>query len=351
MQLVVRWGLVSVLTAASVGGPVGTALAQGSNDAVYTAKGSPVVGTITEMSRTEVTVTVAGVARKVPVNEINRVTLADDPVELRRAREAMHEGQMEEVLEQLKNVTLGATERDVVRQDVAFHVAKANAVLALRGQGDSAEAARQMLEFARANQGSYHFYEVVELLGDLAVALGSYDNAINYYGQMTKSPWPELQLRGAVLEGRALQAKGDFAGAAAKYGLVIGSPVTAPEAEREKTFAQIGRAACLAEVGKPDEGLPLVEDIIAKSDPQDQVLFARAYNALGACHRKANRIQDAILAYLHVDILFIQDTDAHAEALYYLSSLWPQIDKQDRAVQARSQLKANYPGSAWARRQ
>ena len=78
------------------------------------------------------------------------------------------------------------------------------------------------------------------------------------------------------------------------------------------------------------------------------MLFARAYNALGRCYMKQNKPKDAVLALLHTDVLFYADADAHAEALYYLSKLWSDINKSDRAVAARSTLRERYAGSIWA---
>jgi len=54
---------------------------------------------------------------------------------------------------------------------------------------------------------------------------------------------------------------------------------------------------------------------------------------------------------LHTDMLFHADADSHAEALYYLSKLWPDINKADRAIAAKNTLRERYPGSVWAARE
>ena len=97
-----------------------------------------------------------------------------------------------------------------------------------------------------------------------------------------------------------------------------------------------------------DEGVALLQDIINKNDPQDAPLFARTYNALGRCYLKLNKPKDALLAFLHTDVLFSGDAEAHAEALYHLSKLWSDMNKSDRAVAARTTLRERYAGSIWA---
>jgi hypothetical protein len=55
------------------------------------------------------------------------------------------------------------------------------------------------------------------------------------------------------------------------------------------------------------------------------------------------------LAFLHVDTLFFADADQHAQALYYLSDLWGQLNQPDRALEARTTLKNRYAGTRWAK--
>src|SRR5687768_9051282 len=150
---------------------------------------------------------------------------------------------------------------------------------------------------------------------------------------------------------RSLVGQKDFANALQKFDAVLASELTTPEAAQQKLFASIGKAVCLAETNKPDEGITLIEDIIAKNDAQDAELFAKAYNALGNCYLKANRPKDALQAFLHTDILFYADAESHAEALYRLSKLWNDVNKSDRAVAARNTLRERYAGSVWAQQE
>ena len=78
------------------------------------------------------------------------------------------------------------------------------------------------------------------------------------------------------------------------------------------------------------------------------MLGARAYNALGTALRKAGKPYDALLAFLHVDILYFASPEDHAEALANLAALWHEVHKTDRAIQAQETLRKRYKNSRWA---
>ena len=178
------------------------------------------------------------------------------------------------------------------------------------------------------------------------MALTRFDSGIKYYNQLSEAPWPETKMRVAVLEGNALVANANFTEALAKFDSVLASGVDDAKAREQKLLATLGRSVCLAATGKPDEGIPLVTKIIEENDSQDKsILFAKAYNALGTCYLHGKK-QDALLAFLHVDLLFNQDPDAHAEALFQLSGLWRRRAK--RNVVRRQYAETRYSGSSWA---
>ena len=69
----------------------------------------------------------------------------------------------------------------------------------------------------------------------------------------------------------------------------------------------------------------MIEQMIQDTDPEQKELQARAYNALGNCYEQAGRTKDALLAFLHVDVLYGTVPDAHAEALSHLIPLWESV--------------------------
>jgi tetratricopeptide (TPR) repeat protein len=329
-------------------GMLTTATVRAQDDQVFAKSGTPTRGTITAISPTQVKIQSTGAALTFEVKDIMKVTFNGEPSELRTARDRALAGQYEDAIEELKKVNMNEINVSVIQQDVGYYAAYCTAQLALTAGGDKAAAINLLRNFLGQNQTTFHFFEGVTLLGDLYFASGDFTNAATFYKLLERATWPEYQMKSAVLQARALSADDKFQEALSLYERVLSSGLNTPEALEQKMHATVGKAICLSATGQADEGIGMIENLIAKNDPSDMVLFGRAYNALGACYQKVGKSYDALLAYLHTDVLFFADRDAHAEALYHLGELWQEVGKSDRAVQARSLLQARYPGSRWA---
>jgi tetratricopeptide (TPR) repeat protein len=325
------------------------ALAQREFDQVFMTKGAPSRGLVTDMNRDEVKLDMSGATRTIDVSEIVRITFRDEPSELNVARTTIiAQKNYNQGLVELRKLDGAKVDRDYVKQDIEYYRALCQCKLAMNEGGDRVAADKAMFNFVRSAPQSYHFYEAAELLGDLAMAGGKWADAAKYYGPIAGAKWPDYQMRANNAIGRALVGEKKYDEALEKFKAVSSSEQSTAEANRQKNLAAVGRAVCQAETGKADEGIAALQDLINKNDPQDSVLFARAYNALGRGYLKQNKPKDAVLAYLHTDVLFYNDADAHAEALYHLSKLWSDINKSDRALAARSTLRERYAGSVWA---
>jgi len=325
-----------------------TAPALAQQDTIIGRGGTPIRGTIVGISPTTVKIETTGATRDVETREIQKLSFGDEPADVASGRDQALAGQFENALASLKKINLAEIQNDVIKQEVGYYTAYCNAKLALNAGGDKAAAITDLKAFIGQNRTTFHFFEGVQLLGDLNFADGKYADAATFYGLLAQAGWPEYQMRAAVQQARAQAAEGKYAEAQAAYEQILASGLNTPEAAVQKMHATVGRAVCLAATGKHEDGITIIEDLIAKNDPSDAALFGQAYNALGACYEKAGKPQDALMAYLHTDLLFFKDGESHAEALYHLSKLWAAVNKADRAVQARGTLQSRYPGSRWA---
>jgi tetratricopeptide (TPR) repeat protein len=345
-----------------------------SADFIRKTDGRQASGDVVEMSKLEVTVAVGGSRTQVPVNEIDSIRYSGEPSLLNPARIAVKAGQYEQAVEALEKIDLTTVQRAEIRQDIQFYTALAKARIALAADDDDQipEAGRLMLTFVRDGSNNYHYLEACEVVGDLLVAIGEYAKAQEYYSQLEQAPWPDYKMRAAVAVGQAVLAEGRALSADAKSGLVEEKLDTAlksfedalaiqaqgPSANRQRLAATLGKARCQAEKagmlpdGKKDEkaklvdeAVKLVEDVIVNANPEENQLLAQAYNTLGLAHLKAGRTKDALLAFLHVDILYFTSPSEHIEALENLVPLWKQVQQPRRAEEAAKILGERYKRS------
>jgi tetratricopeptide (TPR) repeat protein len=344
-----RFSLISLLALAT-----GLTLGAGSASAQFDSiqlRGQPVAkkGLLKEITKDKITLEINSVPQSFDVNQIVRFDFDKEPNELNNARNAIAQRKYQLAADELKKLDGKPEKNRDIAADIAFYKAYCQAKLAITAGGDKAAAIVKVLEWAKTNANNFHFYESAELLGDLSVAAGQSADAVRYYGSLSAAPWPDYQMKGNIAVGRALVAEKKYAEALAKFEAVAAASDSSAEADAQKRLATTGKAVCLAETGKADEGVALLQALIKDNNPEDdKVLFARAYTALGNCYLKQSKNKEALQAFLFTDILFDADADAHAEALYHLSKLWAEVNKSERAQQAKALLKDRYAGSVWA---
>ena len=320
------------------------------DDQIYliSSPSSSVKGKIDSITKNEVTVRVNGVPRKLAANDISRIQFLDSSIEVLQASAMFRKGQLKDARAELAKVNLGEIQNNFVKQDVAYMLAAVDARSALAGDGDKNQAGNLLVAFLQQHTDSFHYYEVVELFGDLAYVVGSFDVAAKQYTILTTSPWPELEIKGTLRLANSTVGKGEFANALVMFEKVAAVQATTPLMQSTVSEAKAGQARCLGETGKPAAGIALTDKLIKDNDPKTQKqLFAQAYNAQGVCYRSNKQPKDAILAFLHTHLIFNESADAHAESLYHLSQLWSEVSKADRAQDSKRLLREKYAGTFW----
>ncbi|HWB11318.1 MAG TPA: tetratricopeptide repeat protein [Pirellulales bacterium] len=311
---------------------------------------SPLKCSISSINKNEVQYTKSGKDETVPTYEIESIRLTDEPPQLNLIRNQVNNGAYENALKALDRLNPDSIERAEVKAEVQYLRAYAHARLALGGSGDVAEAGRQVKAFIDAHPDSYHFYGANELAGDLLVALGKYDAATNFYKALAAAPADAYKIRAGIDTGRAKLAEKKYPDALKEFDTALGLAEKGKSPEAQKLSAMLGKASCLAQTGQPEEGVKLAETVIAKLPAEEVDLHAWAYVVQGNCYRQMpDRTKQALLAFLHVDVLYFSNPQLHAEALWNLASLWQDLKKSDRASQASSLLKERYPNSTWAK--
>jgi tetratricopeptide (TPR) repeat protein len=141
-----------------------------------------------------------------------------------------------------------------------------------------------------------------------------------------------------------LARRGEHAQAVAALDALIKS---APENSARRREARLTRAECLAAQEKFTEAEAEVRSLIKALPAEDAPTQSLAYNTLGDCLRAAHKPKDALLAYLHTDLLYAKDREQHPRALARIAQVWRELKREDRSDEVMQRLRQEYPQSPW----
>jgi len=318
-------------------------------DKIYPRAGAAAAGKILEVTRNGVKMEIRGVNENYASNDIQRIVYETEPPQLSRAKELILTEQWDDALDSLKKVDTKTIVREEVKKEFLFYVGFVQAQLALQGQGDPQVADASLIKFVQADAQSFHFYAAADALGTLAAATGAYDKASQYFTALAGAPFPEYKMKAQYMLGTANLSLGKIPEARTAYGTAISASADNADAKRYQKMARLGVVRCDTADKKAGEAIKNLRTMVSENDATDSQLFAQIYNALGEAHRQSGQDEEALLAYLHTDLLFTSDPNSHAEALYYLAQLFSKVDPQ-RAADAKSRLQSQYASSAWAKK-
>ncbi|MDR2439994.1 MAG: tetratricopeptide repeat protein [Planctomycetaceae bacterium] len=309
---------------------------------VQEGKGKNLSGTILGVNAEKITIDVRGEKQEIPANIIALTEYDGEPSSLKTARTAFDGSRMSETLEALAKVDPKTLTKPEIKQDFDYLTAAAKTKSVLAGFGNLADAEKSLLDFIKNNKNSYHYFEICELYGDLMVQAGKFDNAKKSYAALAKAPWSEYSLKATVSLGMAEITEKKTDSARKNFEIVIKSEDNSEQAQRLKNIAQVGLALCLTTEKKYDEAIKILEEIAKNSGNEDSVFQSLVYNSLGSTYAQAGKPREAILAYMHTDILFSSARNEHIKALQELSKLWKQVKRNERAEETDNRLKSIY---------
>lgn len=324
-------------------------------DAVKKIGNAPrLAGSLKGITANDVTIEVSGQAQKVPVTDVEAIEFDGEPSELKLVRSSIKTGGDQNALKFLDQIKTETITNKGIKQDLAFYRALALARMALRGAGDVKKAGLEVFNFVSAHPDSYHFLPAQEVLGELLVADNNVDQALKAYTVLDQSPFDEFKMRAGVARGRALMSQKKYPEALTEFDKVLKLPFNpmtqkGTTSESQRFAAILGKAQCQANTGSYEEAIKELEGtIIPNLNPEESRLQAAAYNTLGNCYnQKPDGKKAALLAFLHVDVLYNIVPSEHAEALWNLSNLWIDIGKNERGQECLNRLNRLYPGSPW----
>lgn len=311
----------------------------------------PLAGDVTAVSKTEVTIKNSkGDSIKVPANEIQSIAWTGDTPDTGVARSDENAGRYQKAIDGYqKSLQAGKSSNAFAKADLEFGIARSSAKLALGEPAKIDDAIKKLDDFGKSQSDHYRYYEAVGLLGQLYAAKGDAIKAKLAFDKLGKAPWKESQMAAKIASGRLLLKENKLDEAAAEYDAVLGMTPEGPVEESQRQEAVLGKARILIAQKKYDDSLKLLDEVIDKAAADDSKVNAEAFLRKGDCLREKGDDKDALLAYLHVDVLFASEKPLHAEALFRLSQLWDKVGSKARADDARDRLRSDYDHTEWAK--
>jgi len=309
---------------------------------------SPLLGDVTGYTKTEVTLKRGSKSVQIPANEIQRVRWDGEPPQLNIARNQEANGNYAAALAEYKKSEASASAN--LKKDLQFMTARATAQSAKSNAANLDNAIKLLNDFVKSNGDHYQYYPAMKLLGEAYLVKKDYPAANTAFGAVERSPWKDYQMDAKNLKARVLLAQGNTKGALAAFTAVMKMDAKSEPEQASKRAAQLGSALCLEKEGKQKEAISILNEIIKTTSSQQSPLLAEAYLRMGDCYRELGEPKEALIAYLHIDVLFPTEPAVHAEALYHLSTLWGKVQKPERGVEARTILQQQYPDSEWTQK-
>lgn len=324
-------------------------------DTVYKkSDGDGVGGTITSITKTEVVVTqkVGNKEITVPANDIESIQWDAEPPVLGLARSNERSGNLDEALAGL-NEAKGATEDNRIQAEIDFLLARTASKIAQKDTQQLPTAIEQLKTYTGKNRDYFRFYDAQMLLGETALLAKDTVTAEAAFTLIEQSPWQDYKMAAQLGNAKSLLIQDNVSGAKAIFDKVASvNPKTGAEKSR-RLEAIIGQASCEQKSSNFDAAIKSLDQVIHETAPEDTRLLAQAYLEMGACHAAdPNKVKEAVLAYLHVDVIpsLAENSDLHAEALYHLAKLWPTAGQPARGAEASAKLEQDYPNSPWTKK-
>jgi len=306
-------------------------------------------GKIIGMSATAISFEGKDAPNEITVNEITFIIFENSPESLTTAQRDMIHGDYEKAIDALKK-EITEDKRPEVADEIKYCRAFCTAQLALAGAADAdpVDAAKMLFKFIADSPNNFHNLKACELMGDLCVTVGKFADAQKYYAKLSAAPWADYKIRAQVALGRSYLAQGNAAAADKAFEEALTLNASGDLAEIQRTGARIGKARCLVLGGKVDQALRTLNEILDRAEDNTPEVNAMAYNAKGTALRKAKKPQDAIIAFLHVHLLYSTLPDLDAEAVANLAQLFHDTHKPGHEHDMREILGDKYKNSRWA---
>lgn len=342
------WGLAALAAAITFSLTTTTSSAVAAEDGILKltpnttikATGNQIKGVIHSETAVEVKIG----SQTVPVEQIDSLEYDPMPPNYLLANNREKAGNLAEAADLFgKAATDAGSSKPFVARAAQFHRARIVATIALGEPNRAAEAVNLLEAFLRANANARQTGPALELLARLHISKSDVDKADKALDDLAKIPW--AQSRARVMQAQLLITIKKYDEAITNLDGLIAAAAEGSESRRDATLA---KAEALGGLKRFDEAEKLARGVIAAAGPEDAETQAAAHNALGEVLRQAGKPKEALVEFLHTDILYPRDREQHARALARIAGVCRELKLEDQAKDAVDRLKADYPTSPFA---
>jgi tetratricopeptide (TPR) repeat protein len=202
----------------------------------------------------------------------------------------------------------------------------------------------ELKDFQVKNASGWQFGQAMALLGDLQLELKEFTDAEKTFRSLAESPVSsEIRLAASLKLAQMPSWLKRAPDAIKQVQTIIEQQ---PQGSLERSRAQITLAECLAADKRLSEARQLLRRVI--DEAKDNRLKGEAYNSLGRCYLFAEpadavNLHEARWAFLFVDLIYNQNKEDQAQALYYLAQIFERLNEPERARECTDVLLADRP--------
>lgn len=285
------------------------------------------------------------------VSNLKSVQFDGEPTGLSTARSNERSGALDTALTKYTDIQKSYSGSDKrLKTELEFLIARVKGKLALVDPAQADPAKEALNTFRTANKINFRYLEATLLQASVHSIKGETDEGRALLTEVQQSSVEGFKLQAGVDLGRLLLNAGNAAEAQAAFDGVIQQSQGKPEAAAALYDSMLGKALCLKQQAQLDEAIQTLDEVIEKTPESETRTLAEAWVRKGDCLRQQQQTKPALMAYLHVDVLYSGEPAQHAEALLRLSELWGPCGHQDRAVECSARLSERYPKSEWAKK-
>ena len=311
----------------------------------------------------------------IKTGEVIEIRWDKEPTQLKSVRASMKKAEWESALATISRLETPDTARKELRAEIDYLKAYLAAKVALetgqlttipRGETDLVtlggtaaitEAGNRMNRFLQQSPDTWRTFQATMTLAELLAAAGKYQNALTYYQKAADAATNSAgKIRSAFQLARLQAISGKEAESLKRFDAIIA--LKEPHSAEVRSMvlqSRLGRARLQVST-KPDEASRVVSELLEEVAKEDSEIpdserpsvLSQCWLIRGLVFESQGKSQDALFAFLRVDVMYPADRFAHAESLSHLVDLLEKSKRLERASQMRRTLLARYSDTPWA---